>query len=71
MDSTHSNLQKLVKLHCIFRGKQEINKGSPTEDHQWTQHTQTSENWKNRFAARQAVLELHVAPGKTGKFWKF
>ena len=61
MDSTHSNPQKLVKPHCISRGKQEINKGSPTEDHQWTQHTQTSGNRKNRFAARQywnSVLHL-------------
>ena len=67
MDSTHSNLQKLVKSHCILRGKQEINKGSPTEDHQWTQHTQTSENRPNCFAG---ITGSTGTPCCTWKNWK-
>ena len=64
MDSTHSNPQKPVKLHCIFRGKQEINKGSPTEDHQWTQHTQTSKAGKICSAGSTGT------PCCTWKTWK-
>ena len=62
---------KTSKTTLHLQGQQEINQGSPTEDHQGTQHTQTPGNRKTALQSLLAVWELHVAPGKPGKFWKF
>ena len=62
---------KTGKTALHLQGQQEINQGSPTEDYQWTQHTQTPGNWETALQTLLAVQELHVAPRKPGKFWKF
>ena len=58
---------KTGKTALHLQGQQEINQGSPTEDHQGTQHTQTPRNRKNRLADTSSSTGT---PCCTWKTWK-